>query len=139
MGQTKIMCRLIDLYIGAISIALGFCILKVLLGEHKYNTNSETTHIRASIDKIVNHPDYNKQTTDNDYSMLRLKNAVDFAAYPHIRPVCLPTDTSEVRCDNVHMKSLCALSIVICRSDRHCDRMGHHLLGRLTVLHAQGG
>ena len=113
--------------------------MKVLLGEHKYNTNSETIHIRASIDKIVNHPDYNDRTTDNDYSMLRLKNAVDFAPYPHIRPVCLPTDTSEVRCENVHMKSLCALSIVICRSDRHCDRMGHHLLWRLPVLHSQGG
>ena len=113
--------------------------MKVLLGEHKYNTNSETIHIRASIDKIVNHPDYNDRTTDNDYSMLRLKNVVDFAAYPHIRPVCLPTDTSEVRCENVHMKSLCALSIVICRSDCHCDRMGHHLLWRLPVLHSQGG
>jgi len=69
--------------------------LQVLLGEHKYNTNTETTHIRASIDQIVDHPDYNDRTTDNDYSMLRLKNAVNFASYPHIRPICLPTDTSE--------------------------------------------
>ena len=88
-------------------------ILKVLLGEHKYNTNTETTHIRASIDKIVDHPDYNDRTTDNDYSMLRLKNAVNFASYPHIRPICLPTDTSEVRCEDVLIKSLCALFVDI--------------------------
>ena len=75
--------------------------MQVLLGEHNYNINTETNHIRASIDKIVDHPDYNDQTTDNDYSMLRLKNAVDFAAHPHIRPVCLPTDASEVRCNHV--------------------------------------
>ena len=27
--------------------------------------------------------------------MLKLKQAVDFCAYPHIRPICLPTGTSE--------------------------------------------
>ena len=78
-------------------VNIDYGIWKVLLGEHKYTTNSETDHIRASIDKIVDHPDYNDVTTDNDYSMLRLKIAVDFQAYPHIRPICLPTDTAEVR------------------------------------------
>ena len=87
--------------------------MKVLLGEHKYNTDTETTHIRASLDRIVDHPDYNDRTTDNDYSMLRLKNAVNFAAYPHIRPICLPTDTSEVRCEAVLIKTMCALFIDI--------------------------
>ena len=82
---------------------------KVLLGEHKYTDDSETTHIRANIDKIVDHPDYNHRTTDNDYSMLRLKNAVDFAAYPHIRPICLPTDTSEVRWDFTHRFPMCTV------------------------------
>ena len=83
--------------------------MKVLLGEHTYNTDTETTHIRASINKIVDHPDYNAQTTDNDYSMLKLKNAVNFAAYPHIRPICLPTDTSEVRFEDVLMSYLYCL------------------------------
>ena len=73
-------------------------IFQVLLGDHNYNVVNETTHIRAKIDQIVDHPDYNSTSSiDNDYSMLRLRNAVDFAAYPHIRPVCLPTDNAEVR------------------------------------------
>lgn len=69
----------------------------MLLGEHNYNVVNETTHIRAKIDQIVDHPDYNSTSIDNDYSMLRLRDAVDFDAYPHIRPVCLPTDNAEVR------------------------------------------
>ena len=69
----------------------------MLLGEHNYNVVNETTHIRAKIDQIVDHPDYNSTSIDNDYSLLRLRDAVDFATYPHIRPVCLPTDNAEVR------------------------------------------
>ena len=117
---------------------IDYGIWKVLLGEHKYTTNSETDHIRASIDKIVDHPDYNDVTTDNDYSMLRLKIAVDFQAYPHIRPICLPTDTAEVRV-MMTAAGLTRPSPDICRGDRHHDRLGHHLLRRLPLLHTQGG
>ena len=78
---------------------MSMYILQVLLGDHNYNVVNETTHIRAKIDMIVDHPDYiaTSSSLDNDYSMLRLRDAVNFAAYPHIRPVCLPTDTAEVR------------------------------------------
>lgn len=43
---------------------------------------------------INNHPDYDDWTLDFDFSMVQLKTAVDFASYPHIRPACLPTDTT---------------------------------------------
>ena len=49
---------------------------------------------RMNVGKIKNHPDYNDNTINYDFSMLKLKNAVDFCSHPHIRPVCLPTDTS---------------------------------------------
>ena len=50
---------------------------------------------RMNVMKIENHPDYNSATTNNDFALLKLKKAVDFCAHPHIRPICLPTDTSE--------------------------------------------
>ena len=45
--------------------------------------------------KIVNHPDYNDWTVNNDFCLLKLKKAVDFCAHHHIRPICLPSDPSE--------------------------------------------
>ena len=68
---------------------------QVLLGEHDYSTAGETDMQRMNVMKIENHPDYNSATTNNDFAVLKLKNAVDFCAHPHIRPICLPTDTSE--------------------------------------------
>ena len=67
----------------------------MLLGEHKYSTNSEANHLRINVDQIKQYPGYNSNTTDEDFSILKLKKAVDFSANPHIRPVCLPTDTSD--------------------------------------------
>ena len=50
---------------------------------------------RMNVGQIKNHPDYNDVTTNNDFALLRLKKAVDFCTHSHIRPICLPTDTSE--------------------------------------------
>ena len=68
--------------------------IQVLLGEHNYNDNSETQMLRMDIASIVDHPDYNHRTTNYDFSLLKMTQAVDFAAYPHIRPACLPADDS---------------------------------------------
>ena len=43
-----------------------------------------------NIDQIKQYSGYDSSTTDEDFSMLKLKKAVDFSANPHIRP-----DTSE--------------------------------------------
>jgi len=69
--------------------------IEVLLGEHDYNTDSETDTLRMPITEIKNHPNYNHATTNNDFSMLKLMKDVDFCRHPHIRPICLPTDTSD--------------------------------------------
>ena len=76
-------------------VSISTNIVQVLLGEHKYTTTSEANHLRMNIDQIKQYSGYDSSTTDEDFSMLKLKNAVDFSANPHIRPVCLPTDTSE--------------------------------------------
>ena len=55
----------------------------------------ETDMQRMNVKKIEIHPDYSSSTLDSDFSLLNLENAVDYCTHPHIRPVCLPTDTSE--------------------------------------------
>ena len=62
----------------------------MLLGEHNYNTASETTSLRMDIAQIKNHGSYNDRTTDYDFSLLKTTSAMDFSAYPNIRPACLP-------------------------------------------------
>ena len=68
---------------------------QVLLGEYNYYTAGETDMQRMNVMKIKEHPDYNDWTGNNDFALLKLKKAVDYCAHPHIRPVCLPTDTSQ--------------------------------------------
>lgn len=64
--------------------------IQVLLGEHNYNTASETTSLRMDISQIKEHGSYNDRTTDYDFSLLKTTSTLDFAAYPNIRPACLP-------------------------------------------------
>jgi len=65
--------------------------IQVLLGEHDYYDNNESNMVRAGISKIIMHEDYNSQTTDYDFALLKLKTKIDWTATPHIRPVCLPS------------------------------------------------
>ena len=46
-----------------------------------------TNEVSRSVTQIINHPDYNADTNDNDISLLQLASSVDFTNY--IRPVCL--------------------------------------------------
>jgi len=68
--------------------------LQVLLGEHDYQTDSESTTIRMDISKIINHPKYNADITNYDFSLLKLSSKIDLASNSHIRPICLPMEGS---------------------------------------------
>jgi len=68
--------------------------IQVLLGDHKYTVSTETNSLRMNIAAIKDHESYNKNNLNNDFSMLKLASAIDFAAYPNIRPACLPPDDS---------------------------------------------
>ena len=37
------------------------------------------------------HPLYDEKRIDADYALMELAAPIDFAAHPHIRPVCWPT------------------------------------------------
>ena len=69
----------------------------MLLGEHDYYDDNETNRVIARVDKIVDHPEYSESPVPMmDFSLLRLREPVDFDMYPHIRPVCLPFSNEEV-------------------------------------------
>jgi len=64
--------------------------IQILLGDHKTNKND---HVVFNVASINDHQSYDSQTTDYDFSMIKLTTAVDWAAHPDIRPVCLPATT----------------------------------------------
>lgn len=69
--------------------------LQALLGEHDISVTSETDRIRADVFDIVAHPQYDHDTINYDFAVIKLSEPVDFALHPHIRPVCLPVDDSK--------------------------------------------
>ena len=63
--------------------------IRVILGEHNI---ADSEFNRVDVAEIINHPDYDSQTTDNDYAILRLANPVTFTN--EVSPACLPADLS---------------------------------------------
>jgi len=62
---------------------------KVLLGEHNIG---DEEYNRVDVAEILDHPDYNSDTLDNDFAILRLANPVNFTN--EVSPACLPADVS---------------------------------------------
>ncbi|KAM9439894.1 vitamin K-dependent protein C-like isoform 1-T2 [Clarias gariepinus] len=60
----------------------------VRLGDYK-RFQFEGSEVTRAVTKIVPHPKYNKETTDNDIALLRLELPVKFSTY--IVPACLPS------------------------------------------------
>lgn len=48
--------------------------------------------VTRSVTQIINHPDYNSGTSDNDIALLKLSSAVTFNDY--VLPVCLAASDS---------------------------------------------
>merc|ERR1712079_909895 len=60
------------------------------VGEHRIDDNSFN---RISLSAITDHPGYNGNTLDNDFSILTLSEAVAFNR--EVSPACLPSDVSQ--------------------------------------------
>merc|ERR1712106_41366 len=65
-------------------------VAQALLGEHDVKNQDETSVVRENIIQWVNHPKYDPNTLDHDFSLLKMENPIDFLSHPHIRPICLP-------------------------------------------------
>ncbi|AWP19482.1 putative transmembrane protease serine 9-like [Scophthalmus maximus] len=65
--------------------------LVVYLGR-KSQEGSNPNEVSRTATQIINHPDYNVVTNDNDLSLVKLSSPVTFTSY--ILPVCLPAASS---------------------------------------------
>ena len=62
----------------------------LFLGEHYTNDGQ---YNRVSLSAITDHPGYNSNNMDNDFSILTLESPVTFSTT--IRPACLPWNTNK--------------------------------------------
>jgi len=60
-----------------------------IIGMTSRRRASEGTTIRVA--QKFEHPNWNTNTFDYDFSLLRLSSPVDFSSYPHVYPACWPT------------------------------------------------
>ncbi|XP_042883169.1 chymotrypsin A-like [Penaeus japonicus] len=64
---------------------------KVLIGDHDLSSAVETDSQLYGISQIVDHPNYNTRTLDNDIALVRLSTPIEFAGDDSKGRVCLPT------------------------------------------------
>jgi len=63
---------------------------KITMGEHDQSSETEADTVTIDVDQIINHPNYDSATENNDFTLMKLKEKIDFSQHPHIRPICLP-------------------------------------------------
>lgn len=57
-------------------------------GDHDITSNTESTNVVIQVAQVMQHAQYNKETQDNDISVLRLQTPLTFSR--NIQPICLP-------------------------------------------------
>jgi len=62
----------------------------VAIGETILGVASDAESFVVGVEIIINHPDYDDDTTENDISILKLVEPIDLESNPHIKPICLP-------------------------------------------------
>merc|ERR1712180_454353 len=74
---------------------------QVLLGNH-LQSQTDSGERRIDVKRVVDHPNYNDRTLNNDFSLLELSTPLDLESVdPQIRPICLPTASNPSQYENV--------------------------------------
>ena len=68
--------------------------IQVHLGQHDLYSATESKLLRMGVEKVLEHPNYNSNSVNYDFALLKLSSRVDFLDNQHVRPICLPTDSS---------------------------------------------
>ncbi|XP_045137970.1 trypsin-like isoform X2 [Portunus trituberculatus] len=72
--------------------------LMVGVGDHNmYQTSDDVSGATrlVAVERIIQHPDYNTRTLDNDIALLKLSETLDLTQYKEVGAVCLPADDSK--------------------------------------------
>ena len=65
--------------------------IMVQIGDTSLATTFEATSMTVAVSQIIDHPDYDATTLDNDISVLKLATPVPLNTMPNIKPACLPS------------------------------------------------
>ncbi|CAL4105920.1 unnamed protein product, partial [Meganyctiphanes norvegica] len=110
---------------------------QVLLGNH-LQSQTDFAEIRVNVRRVVDHPNYNNKTQDNDFSLLELATPVDLEIIdPDIRPICLPSASNPTENEGVtaiitgwgttylggHQPDVLLEATVTTMSNEHCNRL----------------
>ncbi|XP_047488454.1 trypsin-1-like [Penaeus chinensis] len=62
----------------------------VFLGDHDYSIASEANAYAIRLSQVVVHPQYNRNTLENDIALLKLSSKITWPSDNTVAPVCLP-------------------------------------------------
>jgi len=107
----------------------------------EYNGVSFGT-IKANVQQILTHPNYNRQTKDNDIALVKLTSPVDISGTSYFVPACLPGSASAkysgeaakvVGWSQGRVNKFCKDEVPV-MDNRVCNRDTQHS-GRITGKH----
>ena len=67
--------------------------IRILLGAHKLDDEEEIVTGNLTFRRVTSispHPDYDSQTENYDFSLLKLDRPINFTSTQNVRPICLP-------------------------------------------------
>ena len=64
--------------------------LKIRVGDTNLAEEFEALAFTVDVKTIIQHPDFNNRTLQNDIAILEMSDSIALDIYPHIKPACLP-------------------------------------------------
>ena len=111
-----------------------------LMGDQIATAPLDTNEERKAITEIINHPNYNDVTLDNDIAVIKVADGDTFNCGANIFPACLPS--TNVRSSKCPLRSLISniVGIRLCwLAGHHCFWLGYNLLGRIRIKYLEVG
>lgn len=88
---TVLLLHVFPLFVSPFYLSNDTSNLLVLMGRQSLATSSPSEVFRT-VTQIINHPNFNPATLDNDIALVRLSSPVNFTT--HVLPICLAASDS---------------------------------------------